>query len=53
MQSKVGDAKTEKLCTEGDLKVGDFLKADPEFDAPDTPDVAAFLKKEGLSMIPL
>jgi len=50
-QGKVGESKLGQLCKE--LKAEEFLAADPEFDPADTPDVAAFLKKEGLSAVPL
>lgn len=50
-QGKVGESKLGQLCKE--LKAEEFLAADPEFDPADTPDVAAFLKEEGLSAVPL
>lgn len=53
LQRKAGEAKLEQLCKDGELHAEKFLAADPEFDAPETPDVAAFLKQEGLSAVPL
>lgn len=53
LQRKVGEAKLGQLCNEGEFHTEKFLAADPEFDAPETPDVAAFLKQEGLSAVPL
>lgn len=53
LQGKVGEAKLGQLCTEGGLQVEKFLAADAEFDDPDFQDVAAFLKQEGLSAVPL
>ncbi|EIE25379.1 hypothetical protein COCSUDRAFT_46693 [Coccomyxa subellipsoidea C-169] len=53
VKGKVGEAKLGQLCTEGGLQVEKFLAADVEFDGPDFQDVAAFLKQEGLSAVPL
>ena len=53
MQGKVGEAKLGQLCSEGGLQVGKLLASDPEFDPPETPDVLAFLKEEGLSAVPV
>ena len=53
MQGKVGDSKLKQLCSEGALEAGKLLASDPEFDAPDVPDVPAFLKSEGLSAVPV
>ena len=53
VQGKVGEAKLEQLCKDGDLHVGELFKADPEFDPEDIPDAAAFLKEQGLSVVPL
>ncbi|BDA41688.1 Eukaryotic translation initiation factor isoform 4G-1 [Coccomyxa sp. Obi] len=53
VKRKVGEAKLGQLCKEGEFHTEKFLAADPEFDAPETSDVAAFLKQEGLSAVPL
>ena len=53
VQGKVGQAKLEQLCKDGDLHVGELFKADPEFDPEDIPDAATFLKEQGLSVVPL
>ena len=43
-------ASCAKMVT---LHVGELFKADPEFDPKDLPDAAAFLKEQGLSVVPL
>jgi hypothetical protein len=53
VQSKAGEAKLGQLCSEGGFQGGKLLASDPEFDPPDTPDVADFLKAEGLSAVPV
>ncbi len=53
LQRKAGESKLGQLCKDGEFHTEKFLAADPEFDAPETPDVAAFLKQEGLSAVPL
>lgn len=53
VQSKLGEAKLGQLCEDGDLHVGELFKADPELDPEDIPDAPAFLKQQGLSVVPL
>ena len=53
MQEKAGKEKLVQLCASADLKAGTFLAADPELDPPDLPDVATFLKEQGLSDVPI
>ncbi|KAK9820254.1 hypothetical protein WJX72_008106 [[Myrmecia] bisecta] len=48
-----GEERFQKLLTDSGFKAGELLKADPEFDPADLPDVASFLKQEGLAAVPV
>lgn len=52
LKSKSSEAEVVEKCKSADLKLGEILKADPEFDA-DAPSTEDFLKQEKLSFLPL
>lgn len=52
VQETSGSAKLTQLCKDSALDGNALLAADPEFD-PDLPDVATFLKQQGLQAVPL
>jgi hypothetical protein len=51
LQAAKGDEAVKEECSKADFKPEEVLKVDEEFDGPDEPDVATFLRQEGLEAL--